>query len=83
MDPDEEERLAMERAQEMAKVEAIEAHRAARENDWEIPGNALTFDEKIGGGYFGEVFKGRFWGTDVAIKKLCKALTRMTRSLEI
>jgi serine/threonine protein kinase len=30
----------------------------------------LTIQEKVGDGAFGEVFKGRLWGTDVAIKKL-------------
>nr|AVG22651.1 MAPKKK4 [Plasmodiophora brassicae] len=37
---------------------------------WEIDYSQLTFLTKIGDGAFGEVFKGRLWGTDVAIKKL-------------
>jgi len=36
---------------------------------WEIDFKELEISEKIGDGAFGEVFKGRLWGTDVAIKQ--------------
>lgn len=60
---------------------AIERHRQRLEGmesktpsvhveNWEIDYSALTIVEKIGEGAFGEVFKGRLWGTDVAIKKI-------------
>lgn len=34
---------------------------------WEIDYNQITILEKIGDGAFGEVFKGRLWGTDVRL----------------
>ncbi|XXQ31678.1 Protein kinase domain containing protein [Plasmodiophora brassicae] len=37
---------------------------------WEIDYNQITILEKIGDGAFGEVFKGRLWGTDVAVKTI-------------
>lgn len=40
---------------------------------WEVPSkhlSKLTPDKKIGEGMFGEVFRGKFCGTDVAIKQL-------------
>lgn len=40
------------------------------ENQWEIPYSDLEFLELIGSGMYGEVYRGRLWGTDVAIKKL-------------
>ena len=39
-------------------------------DEWEIDYALLTIREKVGDGAFGEVFRGRLWGTDVAIKKL-------------
>ena len=43
------------------------------EPDWfvEIPLAELEFGRQIGRGAFGEVFRGKFRGTDVAIKRLC------------
>lgn len=37
---------------------------------WEIDFELLNIQSKVGDGAFGEVFRGRLWGTDVAIKKL-------------
>jgi len=37
----------------------------------EIPMSELEFGRQIGRGAFGEVFRGRYRGTDVAIKRLC------------
>ncbi|XP_041359869.1 tyrosine-protein kinase SRK3-like isoform X2 [Gigantopelta aegis] len=40
-------------------------------DDWEIPRQSLTFENKLGSGQFGEVWKGKWAGkTDVAIKTL-------------
>lgn len=36
----------------------------------EIEYSALEIEEKIGGGNYGDVFRGRLWGTEVAIKQL-------------
>ena len=48
---------------------------AARRGDGadfdEIPMSDLEFGRQIGRGAFGEVFRGRYRGTDVAIKRLC------------
>lgn len=37
---------------------------------WKIPFQELEFGERIGKGNFGEVYKGTYLGTDVAIKRL-------------
>jgi len=37
---------------------------------WKIPFQDLEFGERIGKGNFGEVYKGTYLGTDVAIKRL-------------
>ncbi|KAL6076117.1 Nucleolar protein NOP5, putative, expressed [Balamuthia mandrillaris] len=37
---------------------------------WKVNYNDLTFDQRIGKGNFGEVYRGTYLGTDVAIKKL-------------
>lgn len=39
-------------------------------HDWEIPFKAMKFGDKIGDGNFGEVFVGKLWGTQVALKTL-------------
>jgi hypothetical protein len=51
-----------------ANAPPIEAEPAR--DEWEIDYALLTIREKVGDGAFGEVFRGRLWGTDVAIKKL-------------
>ena len=51
----------------------------------EIPLDELEFGRQIGRGAFGEVFRGKFRGTDVAIKRLCvvnEAMTSDTASSE-
>lgn len=40
------------------------------ENQWEIPSSEIVLEEKIASGNYGEIFKGKVWGTTVAIKKL-------------
>ncbi|KAM9987110.1 hypothetical protein ACTFIY_011535 [Dictyostelium cf. discoideum] len=40
---------------------------------WDIPFESLEFNEKIGKGSFGSVFRGCYLGLDVAIKKIEKA----------
>ena len=45
---------------------------------WEIDYSQLTILDKIGDGAFGEVFKGRLWGTDVAVKTVKNKLTKET-----
>ena len=45
---------------------------SSRQNDFEeIPLDHLEFGRQIGRGAFGEVFRGKYRGTDVAIKRLC------------
>ena len=38
--------------------------------DWAIDWSDLKFLEKVGGGAFGTVYRGRLWGSVVAIKQL-------------
>ena len=39
-------------------------------NAWEISEDEITITDMIGKGSFGEVYKGRVWGSDVAVKLL-------------
>ncbi|SPQ95686.1 Protein tyrosine and serine/threonine kinase [Plasmodiophora brassicae] len=39
---------------------------------FEIPFEAIEFNDKLGMGHFGEVYRGSLWGTDIAIKQLKK-----------
>jgi len=47
------------------------SHSASEDNFEEIPLEDLEFGRQIGRGAFGEVFRGKLNGTDVAIKRLC------------
>lgn len=38
--------------------------------DWEVPFSALEFENLLAEGNYGSVFKGRMWGTTVALKTL-------------
>lgn len=42
-------------------------------NDWEININELEFGELLGTGSFGQVHRGTWKGTEVAIKKIISA----------
>ena len=39
-------------------------------NDWQIKESELELDARIGMGSFGEVYKGSWRGTDVAVKRI-------------
>ena len=41
------------------------------EEVWTIDLEEIEFGDAIGRGAFGEVFKGEYFGTEVAVKKLC------------
>lgn len=43
---------------------------SATDNTWEISEDEITITDMIGKGSFGEVYKGRVWGSDVAVKLL-------------
>lgn len=58
------------RAQKPPKSPMI-SHSASEDNFEEIPLEDLEFGRQIGRGAFGEVFRGKLNGTDVAIKRLC------------
>lgn len=45
---------------------------AAHQN-WEIQLDDVELEERIGKGAYGEVYRGRLWGTDVAVKRLLSA----------
>lgn len=40
------------------------------QNTWEIAEDEVTISDRIGAGSYGEVYKGRVWGADVAVKIL-------------
>jgi serine/threonine protein kinase len=40
------------------------------QNPWEVDAKSLTILNKIAAGAFGEVHKGRLWGTDICVKTL-------------
>lgn len=50
------------------KVKLEEKRR--QENRWEVDFSELIMDRRLGGGNYGDVFKARLWGTDVAVKRL-------------
>ena len=37
---------------------------------WEIDWNAITLLQRVGSGSFGDVYRGRLWGTEIAVKTL-------------
>ena len=45
-------------------------HHSSSSSSFEINYSDLTFDQAIGGGNFGRVYKGTYKGADVAIKRL-------------
>lgn len=47
-----------------------EIQEAKSGNEWELHVRDMVVQDKIAQGMFGEVFKGKLWGTPVAIKKL-------------
>ena len=46
---------------------------ASSAQNWEIQLDDVELEERIGAGAFGEVYRGRLWGTDVAVKRLVSA----------
>jgi hypothetical protein len=44
------------------------------DDDWEVQEQDVQVIAKIGGGNFGDVFRGRLWGSDVAVKLLVAAV---------
>lgn len=52
-------------------------------NPWEIAYEDLELLGKIGHGEFGDVFKGRLWGTEVAVKTLKEASDELFREVAI
>jgi serine/threonine protein kinase len=57
------------RANGSASLAAVAAH-SSNAHVWEISAKDLEIVEAIGSGAFGEVYRGRMWGTDVAVKLL-------------
>lgn len=54
----------------------------ASKPEWEIEIGELEFHKSIGKGGFGEVFKGTWRGTEVAIKKILLARSKESKALE-
>ena len=53
-----------------AKISTLESQLMAGNKSWEIQWSDLSFDKVIGKGNFGEVFRGVWRGTAVAIKTI-------------
>lgn len=41
---------------------------------WEVKEADVAVSDRIGGGSYGDIFKGRYWGTDVAVKLIVAAV---------
>mmetsp|Transcript_7721 Transcript_7721/g.28469 ORF Transcript_7721/g.28469 Transcript_7721/m.28469 type:complete len:518 (-) Transcript_7721:208-1761(-) len=63
-------------------VKALQLLKRNVQNDWEIPYDALEIQELIGAGAFGEVYKARWRGTQVAVKKLSKITEEFLKDFE-
>ncbi len=62
---------------QVAQGQAPRAAHAETDMDWEIDSGDLVFGKMLGSGTFGDVYKGKWLGSDVAIKVL-----RVTRALD-
>lgn len=62
------------RERDLAAASALTQTRDSRRmlEQWEINSSEISVIKKVGGGAFGEVFKGQLWGKDVAVKTLLK-----------
>lgn len=63
-------------------VKALQLLKRNVQNDWEIPYDSLEIYEVIGSGAFGEVYKARWRGTMVAVKKLSKITEEFLKDFE-
>lgn len=44
------------------------------EGAWEVKESDVEVSDRIGGGSYGDIFKGRLWGTDIAVKLIVAAV---------
>jgi serine/threonine protein kinase len=51
-------------------VQRSETVKAKDEPQWEIDFNQITLLNRVGGGTFGDVYRARLWGTEIAVKTL-------------
>lgn len=47
---------------------------APPEDAWEVREGEVEVQDRIGGGSYGDIFKGNLWGTDVAVKLIVAAV---------